>query len=185
MKGIIETLASVTERFDRIGIAYAVMGGIAVRAFAIPRATYDIDLTITLNRERLPQVFESLRDIDFAIPEVYESGWVDMIAGMPLIKLKRYFESETLDVDIFLAESEFQKEVMKRRFEVDAQGLRIWAVSPEDLILFKLVAGRPRDLVDVADVLFMQGTLDEAYMRRWAIVLGIQPQLEEALNDKQ
>jgi hypothetical protein len=46
------------------------------------------------------------------------------------------------------------------------------------LILFKLLAGRPRDLLDIKDILFMQGQLDEAYMRRWAMPLGVAGQLE-------
>jgi hypothetical protein len=57
----------------------------------------------------------------------------------------------------------------------------VWLVSPEDLILLKLIAHRPRDLADVADVLFMQGSLDEQYMRHWAAKLNVFAKLEEAL----
>jgi hypothetical protein len=45
----------------------------------------------------------------------------------------------------------------------------------------KLVAGRPRDLVDVADILVMQGQLDEVYMRKWAKRLGALEALEHAM----
>ena len=182
MKGVIETLESVVELLDKHNLTYAVMGGIAVRAYAIPRATYDVDLTIAIERSQLPELFVSLRKIDFAVPEPYESGWVDRIAGMPLLKLKRYYEAETLDVDLFLEESEFQKEVMKRRVQVDAEGRKYWMVTPEDLILFKLVAARARDHVDVADVLFIQGHLDQSYMRSWAKVLNVAAKLEQALT---
>jgi hypothetical protein len=57
-------------------------------------------------------------------------------------------------------------------------------VTAEDLILFKLLAGRPRDLLDIKDILFMQGQLDEAYMRRWAMPLGVAGQLELALAER-
>ena len=50
------------------------------------------------------------------------------------------------------------------------------------LILVKLLANRPKDRVDVSDILFVQGTLDEAYMRRWAATLGIAVELEDALS---
>jgi predicted nucleotidyltransferase len=182
MKGVIETLESVVELLDRHNLPYAVMGGIAVRAYAIPRATYDVDLTIAIDRSQLPELFAALKELDFAIPEPYESSWVDRIAGMPLLKLKRYYESGTLDVDLFLEESEFQKEVMKRRVQIDAEGRKYWMVTPEDLILFKLIANRPRDHVDISDVLFMQGQLDEAYMRSWSKVLEVESKLEQALS---
>jgi predicted nucleotidyltransferase len=182
MKGVIETLAAVVELLDRLNFPYAVMGGIAVRAYAIPRATYDVDLTIAVEHSQVPELFVALKNLDFAIPEPYESGWVDRISGMPLLKLKRYYEETTLDVDLFLVESEFQKKVMKRRVQVDTEGQNYWMVTPEDLILFKLVADRPRDHVDVADMLFMQDQLDLAYMRSWAKVLEVETKLDQALS---
>jgi predicted nucleotidyltransferase len=182
MKGVIETLESTVELLDRLGHPYAVMGGIAVRAYAIPRATYDVDLTIAVEQSRLPELFIELRKLDFAIPEPYETSWVDRIAGMPLLKLKRYYGEKTLDVDLFLEESEFQKEVMRRRVHVDAEGRKYWMVTAEDLVLFKLVANRLRDRVDVADVLFVQGELDKSYMRSWAKVLEVEQELEKALT---
>lgn len=184
MKGVIETLESVVELLDRLNLPYAVMGGIAVRAYAIPRATYDVDLTITVEQNQVPELFVALKELDFAIPEPYESGWVDRIAGMPLLKLKRYYDEKTLDVDLFLVESEFQKEVMNRRIQVDVEGRICWMVTPEDLILFKLIADRPRDHVDVADILFMQGQLDIAYLRGWAKVFEVETKLEHALTSE-
>ena len=49
---------------ERMSIEYAVMGGLAVRAYSIPRATYDIDFTIALEHERLPELFNALEDKD-------------------------------------------------------------------------------------------------------------------------
>jgi hypothetical protein len=181
MTNLAETLHSLIALLDRLSIPYAVMGGIAVRAYGVPRPTYDVDLTIVVDRERLPQLFEQLREIHYAIPEPYETGWVDELKGLKLLKLRRYVGTESLDVDLFLAESEFQTNVMARRSGAEAEGRTIWLVSAEDLVLFKLLAGRPRDLGDVTDVLFMQGNLDVEYMQRWAHELGVAAELEKAL----
>ncbi len=62
------------------------------------------------------------------------------------------------------------------------EGWEGWFVTAEDLILLKLLANRPKDRVDVADILFVQVTLDEAYLRRWAATLGIAVELEDALR---
>ena len=64
-------------------------------------------------------------------------------------------------------------------------GLTAWLVSPEDLILLKLLASRPRDLADIGDVLFTQGELDTTYLRHWADELGVRASLEQALADAQ
>ena len=40
-------------------------------------------------------------------------------------------------------------------------------VLPEDVIIHKVFAGRPRDLEDVATIVRNQPDLDRAYIRRW------------------
>jgi hypothetical protein len=102
---------------------------------------------------------------------------------MPLVKFKLYIGSDSIDVDVFLAESDYQKELLKRRRKAEIDNLTAWLVTPEDLVLLKLIANRPRDLVDVADVRFMQGDLDESYMRHWAAELGIADRLEKTLSE--
>lgn len=39
-----------------------------------------------------------------------------------------------------------------------------------------------RDLVDIQDILFTQGQLDEAYLRLWAGPLGVAEKLEAVLD---
>ena len=127
--------------------------------------------------------FEQATQRGFTVPEVYESGWIDQVAGMPLVKLRMSLESHGVDVDIFLAESDFQRSVLSRRLWHDYEGQPIAFVSPEDLILLKLVANRPRDLSDIGDILFVQGQFDEAYLRHWASELGIPERLVIVLSD--
>ena len=98
-----------------------------------------------------------------------------IMGGMPLVKVRLYLEDKGIDADIFLVESDFQQEVMRRCIVDTVEGLPVTLISAEDLVLFKLLANRPRDLLDVADIFFMQGHLDERYMRRWAMPLRMPP----------
>ncbi len=88
-------------------------------------------------------------------------------------------------VDIFLNETSFQSSLMRRRQRFQIAGDSIEIVTAEDLILLKLLANRPRDLGDVADVLFVQGQLDNTYMQQWAETLGIADQLRAVLTEPQ
>lgn len=187
MKDLTPTLFSLAELLERMSINYVVMGGLAVRAYAIPRATEDIDFTLAIGRERLPELFDALKAQDYAVPEPYQTGWVDQLndaSKFCLVKLKRYLDNHSIDVDLFLAESPFQQEILRRRQLADVEGRRLWIASAEDLVLLKLAAGRPRDWIDVADVFFTQGPLDETYMARWAVELGIADRLERALSEQ-
>lgn len=73
-----------------MGVRYAVMGGIAVRFNGIPRATYDVDFTVAVEQKRLPELYRRVRDLGYTVPESYDSGWVDRIAEMPLVKARLY-----------------------------------------------------------------------------------------------
>lgn len=182
MKDLTEALREIAGIFESLSACYAVMGGMAVRIHGIPRPTHDIDFTVALPRERLPDFFARATEAGYTVAESYLRGWVDQVAGMPLVKLRMYLAAHGIDIDIFLAESDFQASLLARRRREDLEGGPLWIVSPEDLILLKLVAGRPRDLVDVQDVIFTQGQLDERYLHRWAAALGVSDRLEQALR---
>ena len=183
MSDLSRALKDFTDLFDRMGTPYAVMGGIAVRVYGIPRPTYDVDFTAAIPRERLAEFYGEIRSLGYTLPQQYESGWVDEVAGMPLVKVRLYLEHRGVDVDVFLAESEFQKQLIARRQRHQLDGQPVYFVSPEDLVLLKLLAGRPRDISDVGDVIFTEGQLDEPYMLHWAEQLGIKEALETILAE--
>jgi hypothetical protein len=168
---------------ERNQIDYAIMGGIAVRVHGIPRPTYDVDLEVAIPEERFATFFNEAEASGYEIAPVYRSGWRDTVGSMPLVKMKTYLTAgQSVDVDLFLNETDFQRSVMSRRMAVEFEGKSLWFVTPEDLLLFKLLANRPRDLGDIEDVLFVQGPLDEDYMHHWAAILGITERLKSALN---
>jgi predicted nucleotidyltransferase len=168
--------------FDRLELPYVVMGGIAVRFYGIPRATYDVDFTVAIQQNRLPELYQCVRDLGYTIPEPYENGWIDHVAGMPLVKARLFLEGRGIDIDMFIAESRYQQQLLSNRRQDVLDGVPIWLVAPEDLILLKLLAGRPRDFADIGDIIFTQGILDDKYLRHWAESLGILRQLEQVLR---
>lgn len=184
MNELVETVKSFASLFSQLNVPYAIMGGWAVRLYGLPRPTYDIDFTIGIVREDLPRLYEKVEQAGYTVPEQFLAGWIDSVAGMPLVKFRLYVEGNGIDIDVFIAESDYQDEILKRRKHVEFQGLAIAFVSPEDLILLKLIAARHRDLGDIEDVLLAQPDLDEAYMRRWAEPLGVTKQLDEMLASR-
>ncbi len=184
MSDLVLLLHQFAKLFDGLGVPYAVMGGWAVRLYALPRPTYDIDFTIAIDRDRLADLYDVARETGFSVPEQFATGWVDSVAGMPLVKFRLFVEGRGIDIDVFLAESDYQQALMERRQAHAVAGKQAWFVSPEDLVLLKLIAARKRDLADIDDILMGQPNLDEAYMRRWAEPLGVSEQLEKALAER-
>ncbi len=179
MKDLTSALAEFSNIFEQARIPYAVMGGLAVRLYGLPRPTFDLDYTILLDREQLPGLFDRVESLGYSVASPYRAGWVDEVAGLPLIKFGLYVKDHLIDIDVFLAETPFQRQVLNRRRKELVEGLMLWVVTVEDLILLKSLAKRPKDMLDIADVRFMQGDLDETYLRTWAATLGIADEFDE------
>ncbi len=182
MYEVTATLKRCVAICDRLRIDYAVMGGFAVRVYGVPRPTYDVDLTLMIERERLPALYDEIEREGYTVPEEYRTGWIDNVGGMPFVRFRLYVESNAIDVDLFLAETAFQRELIHRRQRETLDDHDIWIVTAEDLILLKLIANRPRDLLDIQDVRFMHGELDEDHLRTWADRLQIRDRLDAVLS---
>lgn len=182
MTSLEDALKAVVNVLVQHQIPYAVMGGLAVRLYAIPRFTNDVDLTISIARDKLVLLFDSLRKINCEIPSPFDQGWLDSVAGFPFFKVDFVHDDRTIEIDIFISETDFQDSLIRRRREIETPVGTITFVSPEDLILLKLIASRPRDLIDVQEVFFTLGQLDIAYLKEWASRLSIKDALQTALD---
>lgn len=164
------------------GVPYVIMGGIAVSIWAIPRATYDVDLTLAVDEPGLNEFFRLAKAVGFDVDAPFETGFRDVLAGMEKVRLDWWTASaRRVEVDVFLVTSSFQAAAFARRVRARIDGRETWVLSPPDLILHKLVARRPKDLADVQNLLAIQGMADEPYVREWARRLGVADELARAL----
>jgi hypothetical protein len=56
--------------------------------------------------------------------------------------------------------------------------------SAADLVLFKLVAWRRKDQIDLDDVLWVQGVPERSYLEQWARALGVEDRLHKILEGR-
>jgi hypothetical protein len=105
VKNLTDVVFELAALFEKLDVQYAIMGGIAVRAYSIPRPTYDVDFTLSIETDKLPELFGEIEALGYTVPEVYQQGWVDKIAGMPLVKFRTYLQGKSIDVDLFLAKT--------------------------------------------------------------------------------
>jgi len=176
-------LLQVLSALEAVPIPYMIMGGFAVRAVGIPRPTYDADLTLEASDEALARLFKSLERDGFIVPDEFRKGFRDSLQGMAKVKVQKFEEKHVWDVDLFLVTTPYQRAAFARRQKVLFLGTDRWMITPEDLVLHKLLANRRKDLVDVEEILKIQVSLDRDYLRDWAARLGIATRLEDILRE--
>jgi hypothetical protein len=180
---IFRVLAHVLDVLRRAGVECAVMGGFAVRHWAIPRPTYDVDFAVALEGEALTKLLQTLDREGFIVDRHFTTGFTDKLAGMRKVNVG-CFESGTIwRIDIFLATTPFVRSAFDRRVPTEIDGMHLSVVSAEDLLLFKLLADRNKDRMDIEDMLAVCGALDTAYLRKWADHLAISDRLERVLRE--
>jgi len=163
---LISLLKIVADRLDKAEIPYMVTGGIAVSYWGFPRTTHDIDVVIEAEKEDKEKII-NLFEKDFYIsPEATEDA-IERRFTFNIIHL----ESGT-KVDFWLVKrdpfgiSEFERKLKKQIF-----GKEISIISPEDLILSKLLGHKEtqsaRRLEDAESIL-KTSKVDLNYIKNWA-----------------
>jgi hypothetical protein len=157
------------------------MGGFAVAMWGHLRSTRDIDLLIAAANDEQDDLLEKLASHGFR-PK--RSSALVRVEDGELIQLLYTPPDEFLDIqaDLFLARTEFQRSALSRRVTMPAESLsaEVPVVTCEDLILFKLLAGRVIDRVDAAMLLrFNRDSLDMQYLSGWIAKLSLEAAWEE------
>lgn len=170
LRKLIESLPSSTP-------PYCLIGALALSAWGQPRATKDIDLLILLNEASQEELLRELASSGFLKDEAW-SEHNPMLQGA-MVRL----QSGNVPIDLLVPRDAQEEEALSRRRMIEVEGLSLWIVSPEDLVLMKLKAGRPYDFGDVVTVIGRQGdALDIEYLFCWARRLGIREELDYVLG---
>lgn len=178
---VVQTMFAVLALFEKKRVAYMLMGGLASRTWGLPRATFDVDFTLAMGPDQVAPFCSGLEKAGFSVPEIHLKGFADTLQGMLKFSFQDVRFPRPVPVDIFLVTTPYQREAFSRRRQMAFDGRMLWMISPEDLILHKLIAGRHKDLSDIDDVLLVQGQVDRAYLRKWADALGVTGLLLERL----
>jgi hypothetical protein len=180
-------LERLVAALEGAGIPYMLSGSLASSLQGEPRATHDIDLVIDVAAISPRAVFAAL-----SAPDLY----VDDIAVDEAVRRRGTFNlidpASGDKADFWLLKDEpYDHERFSRRRRVAALGLQLVVSSPEDTILMKLrwaaeSGGSEKQSLDAAGVYDLQaGSLDEAYLDRWAEKLGVTQALADARTRSQ
>jgi predicted nucleotidyltransferase len=169
---MVNIIKEVAKRLEDAGIAYMFTGSTAMNFYAVPRMTRDVDIVIELHQEDAEQIFR-LFEKDFYIDAALISDAIKRHGVFNIIHLESVFKVDF----IIRKDNPYRLEEFERRKKIVFEGMEIFIVAPEDLILSKLfwIKETPSELQmrDVKNILQAVKGLDSSYLDKWAEYLNV------------
>jgi uncharacterized nucleotidyltransferase DUF6036 len=131
----------ITGVLEALHVDYAIVGGIANAIWGEPRATIDVDVTVSVSESTLATVIRAIGDqLRPAVPN-----------PLTFVQQTRVLPLDTADgirVDVIFALVPFEMDAIRRAQDVSIAGRTVRVVTAEDLVLMKIISERPRDIAD-------------------------------------
>jgi hypothetical protein len=149
---------AVASAFERAGVRYLIVGGLAVNVYGYRRLTADIDIVMELLPDNIERAFQALLSLSFKpVVPVTQAQFADAVTREALIRDKGMvvlsFWSEAhpgTTVDVFSSEPfEFETEYGRAKVMPLTADLAVRIVARDTLLAMKRATGRAKDLADV------------------------------------
>jgi hypothetical protein len=140
-----EQTKRILAAFDRHGVNYVLVGGMAMAAQGLVRATRDIDMVVSVEAKNIDRLKAALQEL-FNDPEI-DSIRADELAGdYPAIQYVPPTGDFWIDILARLGEA-FQFDDLESE-ELVVEGVRVRVATPHTLYRMKKDTVRPQDRLD-------------------------------------
>lgn len=156
-----DKVIALHEALDDAKIPHAIGGALALAYYAEPRATTDIDLNLFVPTERWPEILEL-----FVAHGVSADG-LDSVALERDGQCRLWWGYNP--VDLFFAYAPLHESMPKETRRVPFGGETIPILGPEHLAVCKAMFDRPKDWLDIEQMLIATDDLDVMGIEKWLI----------------
>jgi predicted nucleotidyltransferase len=168
---VAELLGALAAVMDQLGVRWFLFGAQAAIVWGSPRLSADVDVTADVASSTLDAYIQAMGAHGFDLT-FSDSEFVAQSRVLPFVH-----RASRMPLDVVLAGPGLEEDFLQRAVPVDVDGSLIPVISPEDLIITKSLAGRPKDIEDIRGVIHeRRASLDVDRIRT---ILGL---LEQALT---
>ncbi len=156
---LVPKIISLHEMLSSAGVPHQFGGAIALTWYRNPRATTDIDINLTVPPEAAEPILEMLGRLGVAVsPEAREAIALDGQARL---------DWDGSYLDVFFATMDLHLEMAERARSVRFGPVDIPILAPEHLIVCKAIFDRPKDWLDIEEMLRWGTEVDTARTLHW------------------
>jgi hypothetical protein len=139
-------------------VPHAIGGALALAYYAEPRATIDVDVNVFVHTDQWPAIRDALTplgvDVEADEKELDRDGQVRI-----------WWDRNP--VDLFFSYDPFHDEMRRNARRVPFNDGTISILSPEHLAVCKAMFDRPKDWLDIEQMLVATSPLDLGEIKRW------------------
>lgn len=163
-----EVLRELAEIFAREGVRWYLFGAQAAILHGAVRLTADVDVTVWMDQRPLAPLLDALARSGF-VPRVADPlAFAETTRVLPLRS-----EKSPLPVDVVLAGPGLEERFLAGAETREVEGVAVPVARAEDVVLMKVLAGRPKDRDDVSSILAARaGNLDLDELRSTLAEIG-------------
>jgi hypothetical protein len=169
-----DKILAIHRQLDAVKIAHAFGGALALAYYAEPRATIDIDINVFLAPTEYPALRDALAPLGV--------GKIDSVPVERDGQCRSWWGRTP--IDLFFAYDEIHK-AMRQDLRIEPFGSdRIPILAPEHLLICKAIFDRPKDWLDIEQILVCVADLDLPEVRRWLErIVGAADRRQQRLGD--
>jgi hypothetical protein len=154
-----DKVIAVHEALRKAKLPHAIGGALALAYYAEPRATIDIDLNVFVSPERWEDVLRALGPLGI------DAGKLDSAALLRDGQCRLWWGQNP--IDLFFSNVPIHEEMSKQVRRLPFGDTTLPFVAPEHLAVFKAMFARPKDWVDIEQMLLATDDLDVADIEMW------------------
>jgi hypothetical protein len=155
-----QALRDLVSALGATRVPWMIIGGIAVIARGVRRFTGDIDAAVRGDEIDAATLLDALAKKRI-VPRIARA---EQFARESLVLLLRH-EPSGVQFDVSFAWTDFEREAISAASIASFGAVKAPMAQPEDLIVFKAIAGRGKDLDDATALLSLYPQLDLARLR--------------------
>jgi hypothetical protein len=155
-----ELYAALRRALAPLDLRWYLFGAQAAILYGAARFTEDFDVTVEIGTTETSTLVAALENQGFT-PRVRDAGFIEQTRVIPFLH-----ESTKTPVDVVLAGPGIEEVFFDGIRLIEIEGETIPVASPEDLVVMKVLAGRPKDLEDVVAILAAQENFDASRTRQ-------------------
>lgn len=159
---LLAALGDLVAWLEAAHVSGVIIGGVAASLLGRPRVTRDVDALVHVSEERWKEFLKLGTRYGFH-PRRKDALAFAHKARVLLVTHK----PSSIDADIVFGALPFEEEAIARALWIEIAGVRVPLPAPEDLVIMKAVAHRPRDMGDIEAILDAHPKLDRKKVRRW------------------